>query len=243
MDNIINIFDSRKALTVYLMASYPNKERFYTIIDLMERSGVDILELGIPVEEPYLDGKVISDANKTVLDEGFSKETLIEILDYIKKNCKNMKVILMTYKAGVEKYDLLALQPCYDALLCADFLYKVDNANLIQLYNETMLEEEIVERLRYNNGFAYVMSGAGKTGGTGGMSKNYIKTMEAIKKHSKLPIQIGFGISAVKDALEVLDNHAEGIIIGSEFIRKVNSGDDYDMVQFLKDFRAALDSI
>ncbi|WP_032122609.1 tryptophan synthase subunit alpha [Clostridium amazonitimonense] len=240
MDRIWGNLKNKKALTVFLTAAYPNKERFFEIVDLMAKNSVDVLEIGIPVEDPFLDGETIAKTHEKALENGFNEKELKEILQTLREKYPELMIVIMTYKIGIEKYNLLSMQEYYDALLCPEEALTLENVNLINIYNEEMSLEEIKSRLKYNSAFAYVVSGVGKTGGTEKMPEKYKHTMKVIRKISEIPIQIGFGVNKVEDATAVINSGADGVIIGSEFIRKVNSGSDEEIVKFINEMSSAI---
>ncbi|MBU3209307.1 tryptophan synthase subunit alpha [Clostridium algidicarnis] len=240
MDRIWSNLKGKKALTVFLTAAYPNKERFFEIVDLISKASVDVLEIGIPVENPYVDGETIAKTHRQVLENSFDEKELKSILVSIREKYPNLLVVIMTYKVGIEKYNLLSMKDYYDALLCPEESLKFEDTNLINIYNEEMTLEEIEDRLRYNKGFAYVVSGVGKTGGTEKMPERYKHTMKIIRELSDIPVQIGFGVNTKEDAASVINNGADGVIIGSQFIRKVDTGSDTEILNFIKEINSSM---
>lgn len=189
---------------------------------------MDILELGIPVENPYSDGKVIANSYLRVLNSGINAEKIVLLLKFIKDKYPNLPIILMSYSEGIKKYNLTKYNKYYDALLCPNEVLDLRKYNIpvIQMYNEELSEEEIKNRLVLNEGFAYVMSGVGVTGGIGNLPKEYLETMKMVRKYSEIPIQIGFAIHSREQVQEVFENGANGSIIGTHVIRKLNEGED-----------------
>lgn len=209
-----------KKLVIYLTFLYPNEEEFLKTLRVLEEEKVDIVELGIPVKDPFMDGGVIKDTHLEVLKTSPDVHKLVSILEYIKRNF-SFKVVLMTYYEGVKAFNLLdsARGLCH-GLLCVDKLItKKDFPSPIQLYNEGMTEEEMKSLAKENELFSYVMSGVGKTGSFKGVPTGYIETIKTLKSFSNLPAYVGFGIKTPQDAIEVCSNGAEGIIIGSHFIK------------------------
>ncbi|SHJ10287.1 tryptophan synthase, alpha chain [Clostridium amylolyticum] len=230
-----------KKLAIYVTINYPNKEEFFKTLDVLEKCKVDYLELGVPVTNPYMDGQIIKDSHKQVLDMGLDNKEFYDTLHEIKSKYKNFKLILMTYKEGLIKYDLLNNSDYYDGLLCVDeFVENTNNVNPIQLYNEDLNEEELQLKLKNNMIFAYAMSGRGKTGSFNSLPDEYKKTMKRIRKYSDLDVLIGFGISTKEHTKSIIDNSADGVIIGSNFMKLMGHKDYNLLEQYIMDIKSAL---
>lgn len=242
MNNIENTFSKKnKCITFYLMADYPSRDVFFRYLDILVNNGMDILELGIPVENPHLDGKTIAEAHRLVLENGFNQKMLVELLLEIKDRYPYLPLIIMTYGKGINQYDLLSKGKYYDAILCPDeYLTSINkNINLIQIYNEEMEELAIKDQISNNQGFAYVVTGLGITGSKGELPNKYIDTMKKIRKLSSIPIQIGFGIHSEEQVKTILKNGADGVIIGSEIIRKINENNEEELIAYVQSIRKA----
>ncbi|MBF4807548.1 MAG: tryptophan synthase subunit alpha, partial [Lancefieldella rimae] len=146
------------------------------------------------------------------------------------------RIVLMTYEEGLKKYEIQKLPRwIYDALLCVDGVQRrEDYAGLVHIFSQSLSGEEIRQAVEESDLFAYVVSGEGKTGGTISGHSGYVETIARIRAYSAIPAYVGFGIKSAQDVAEVLGNGADGAIIGSELIRKVNSGDLRLVEQYLK---------
>lgn len=230
----------KKLITVYLLANFPNKEKFYKVLDEIKKSKIDYLELGIPCGNPFMDGAIIANAHKLVSNRGFEEEDLKDILLYINKNMPEVKLILMTYSDGISKYNLYNYKNYYNGILCPENFINDNKANRIQIYNEELTEDEIKERLKYNKEFAYVMTGVMKTGTKCEIPKSYLKTIEKIKKYSDILIQVGFGISTPEDVKMIAESKADGIIIGSELMRRAEIDRLDDIYNYLISIKSVI---
>lgn len=211
-----------KQLALYLPCCFPNETKFFDVLNLMEKYKVDILELGVPVTNPHMDGAVIRESHQQVLNQGFNKADFKQILARIKEQY-SFKVVVMTYAEGLMEYDLLtSCKNKMDGLLCVDRTVTIEDFHSpIQIYNEEMTDEVLKEQLEHNRLFAYCMSGIGKTGSFNHVPNNYMDTMKRIKTFSSIPVFIGFGIKDQRDVAGVLANGADGAIIGSYFVNLV----------------------
>lgn len=237
MNNIDNVFNKKKkCITFYLMADYPNRHDFFRSLDILVDNGMDILELGIPVENPHLDGATIAHTHQKVLENGFNEAVLVELLIKIKEKYPDLPLVIMTYGQGINEYGLLSKGEYYDAILCPDkyLTRRSYDIDLIQIYNEEMDGQTISNQVSNNQGFAYVVTGLGITGGKTDLPNKYLSTMKKLRALSSIPIQIGFGIYSPDQVKTVLDNGADGVIIGSEVIRKINEGDEEKLIRYVQ---------
>lgn len=242
MNNIDNVFNmKKKCITFYLMADYPNRDEFFRNLGILVDNGMDILELGIPVANPHLDGETIAHTHHKVLENGFNERMLVELLIKIKEKHPNLPLVIMTYGQGINEYDLLSKGEYYDAILCPDeyLTRKSYEIDLIQIYNEEMDDQSISNQVSNNQGFAYVVTGLGITGGKTDLPNKYLSTMKKLRALSSIPIQIGFGIYSAEQVKIVLENGADGVIIGSEVIRKINEDDEEELIRYVQSIAKA----
>lgn len=240
MNNLERFFDGeRKALTLFMTLSYPEKEEFFEWLDILVRGGMDILEIGIPVQNPIMDGEVVKRSYERAIKLGIKEEEIVSALKLIKEKYPDLPIVIMSYYEGIEKYNLLNHGEYFDALLCPDRVLKKERGDirLIQIYHEEMEDVALEELLKNNDGFAYVLSGKGSTGGRGDLSSNYKITMERIRKVSDIPIQVGFGIYESTQIKKLLQSKVDGAIIGSEIIRKIDIGDKESLSNYIKELK------
>ncbi|MCA9766068.1 MAG: tryptophan synthase subunit alpha [Carnobacterium sp.] len=225
-------------LAFYVPLHYPNRNDFFAILDTLEKHNAAYVEIGIPVKNPFMDGELIKEAHKLILEQELNHDSLIKTLKEIKKKY-TFKVILMTYKEGVNSFSLKKIPDyLYEGLLCVDdTITKNDFEHPIQIYPPKIKEEEVISLLKNNELFSYVISGEGKTGTFSKVSDQYIDTIHIIKKHSSLPILVGFGIKTPQDIASVLLNGADGAIIGTEFLKKFKKEGLEGINDYLESFK------
>lgn len=210
-----------KKIVIFLTYLYPNRDDFFKILDLLDKSNIFGVEIGLPDENAYLDGDTIKDINKKILKRGFSLEEFEKDLKYIYSKY-NFKTILMGYKSSIDKLNLNKLKNYYHGIIVVD---KVGYDKQIPLISKEISESINLEE--YSNSlFAYVMSGSGKTGSFDKLPDEYIKSIENIKSRSNLECFVGFGIKNKEDVEQVIENGADGAIIGSSFLKKTNNFED-----------------
>lgn len=240
LNNLDKFFrDQKKALTLFMTLFYPGKDEFYEWVDILVKNGMDILEIGIPVKNPIMDGEVIRKSYEKVLENDIQEEEIVLALKTIKNKYPNLPIVIMSYFEGIEKFNLFDYGEYYDAILCPDkyLVKKREGIKLVQIYHEDMDHKTIRKLLNNNDGFAYVLSGKGSTGGRGSLSSNYKKTIKKIREISSIPIQVGFGIYEAEQIKKLLQSNVDGAIIGSEVIRKIDKGDKESLANYIKELK------
>ena len=241
------------ALIGYVMAGDPSPELTVDIANALIRGGVDILELGLPFSDPIADGPTIQKAGGRALKAGMNSDVYF---DSIKKIDSETPLVCMTYynlvlQRGLDKFT----QDCSDSgisgLIVPDLpieesdplLKECKNSgiDLIFLVASTTTEERMKKILDSATGFLYVVSLLGVTGARDSLSEGIKPTLEGIRKQNpKIPLAVGFGISKPGHVKEVLGSGADGVIVGSAFIRIIAENLDnkekilHDLEEFAK---------
>lgn len=204
--------------------NYPDKQTFFDILDVVDQVGVGYVEIGVPVSNPFLDGEVVRRSQEQVMD-AISHDEVVDTLTAMRKKYR-FRIILMTYYEGVSRYALDKLDHAlYDALLCVD--KRLDEQNytgLVHTFTSGMAPVEVKQLVAGSSEFIYVISGSGKTGEFTSLPTEYIETVAQIKPLTDLPVLVGFGVKDRADIETVLQNGADGAVIGSEFLKRVASG-------------------
>ena len=229
-----------KNLVFYLTLHYPDKETFFQILELLDKEKAGYVEIGIPVSDPYIDGGVIRQTHKEVLEKGLTKGEVINTLEEIRRRF-TFKVVLMTYKEGVEHFCLSDVpKNLYDGFLCVDREYQAGSfPNQIAVLGQSLDREGIAKALKHNELFAYVVSGEGKTGSFNKLPEEYVEVVKKVKSVSKIPAYVGFGIKSAEDVKEVMKNGADGAIIGTEFIKQYQHGGMEALNAYLEELKTA----
>ena len=216
-----------KNLVFYLPLYYPDKENFFRILELLDQEEAGYLELGIPVFDPFMDGAVIKDIQKEILTRNITPEDVVETLEEIKRRFR-FKVVLMTYKEGVEHFRLKEIpKELYHGFLCVDGDYPPETfPNQISVLSKSCDDHSLSTALEHNQLFAYVVSGEGKTGSFESLPTEYI---EVVKR-----------VTSSKDIKEVMRNGADGAIIGTEFIKRYQMGGMDALAAYMEELKEAV---
>jgi len=235
MNRLDEIFSQKKkCITFYLTLGYPNETAFFDLVRLLVENGMDILEVGIPVANPFLDGKTVANTHARVLKQGFDQTMCDHLLRKLRNRYPDLPIVIMSYYEGIDNFHLRERAELYDALLCPD--HQVFGLqDLIEIYNETMTLDQIKEKLHRNQHFAYVMSGNIPTGSSKDPGLQYLQTIEHLRSLTSLPVQIGFGISTPTHVKGIVANEVDGVIVGSELIRKFDTSPYPELLAYVQD--------
>lgn len=228
--------EDKKLLSIYFTAGYPNIDDTVSIIENLEKNGVDMIEIGLPFSDPLADGPTIQDSSTQALKNGMTTEVLFNQLKDIRKTV-NIPLIIMGYfnpifQYGVEAFCKKCQELGIDGLIVPDLPVDVYHSEYQAIFEKYGLINVFLitpqtsdERIRYidsiSNGFIYMVSSASTTGAKSGFSDEQTEYFERIAKMDlKNPQIIGFGISN-NETFTQATKYAKGAIIGSAFVKHV----------------------
>lgn len=224
--------ENKKALITYMTAGLPSIEGTKEIIKAQERAGCDVIELGIPFSDPVADGPVIQEASYKSIMLGTDLTKVFDAVFEVRRDCQIPIVFMLYYNTivyyGVERFIDRCIQCGVDGLIIPDlpfeeqgeinqYLVKESAPILIQLVSPVS-KERIPMLLENARGFIYCVSSMGVTGQAADFHKNIIDYLSTVKKISKIPVMMGFGIRTAKD-VEPMKDIIDGAIVGSRFIK------------------------
>jgi len=249
MNRIDKLFQNKKQdiLSIYFPAGYPNLNDTVPNLELLQTSGVDMVEIGIPFSDPLADGSAIQAASKQALDNGMKLRLLFEQLSSVRETVR-IPLLLMGYWNTIFRYGVgLFLKDCQrvgiDGLIIPDLPleefeahYKTDFRNY-GIYNVLLAcpqtEEERLKKLTdASQGFLYLVSSSATTGGSmkiDEQQKNYFNRIKEIET----PSLIGFGINN-KESFEYACKNANGAIVGTAFIKALEENQAENFIRALK---------
>jgi len=256
MNRITKLFSHKKnILSVYFTAGFPKVDSVITIINELERVGVDMIEIGIPFSDPLADGPVIQHSSELALENRMSLKLLFEQLLNSDVSQSEAAILLMGYlnpilQFGVKNFCKKAHSIGIDGVIIPDLPiseYLNDYKAIFDKYalkNIFLITPQTSEkRIRYidnnSNGFIYMVSSSSTTGTKTSVDENTQKYFLRIKKMNlKNPLMIGFGISDKRDFSKACD-YANGAIIGSAFINAIGNNKQLkkSINNFIKEIR------
>ena len=247
-----------KALIAYVMAGDPSLQDTEQLVVELGQAGADIIELGVPFSDPIADGPVIQQAAERALRSGTSLRTILSMVTRLRARTQ-IPLILMAYynnihAFGPERFCHEAAQAGVDGVIMPDM--PPDEAGplrgpaaaaglpLIFLLAPTSTEERRTFVARQSQGFVYYVSLTGITGAKLHNMADVAKNVEKIRKVTRVPVAVGFGVATPEDAAKVAAI-ADGVIVGSAIVKQIAAyGQKPEMVKhvagFVRSLKAAM---
>lgn len=236
MNRIQQLFATKQTniLSVYFTAGFPQLNDTVSIIELLQKHGVDMIEIGIPFSDPLADGNVIQHSSNVALRNGMSLATLFSQLEHVRATV-SIPLILMGYINPVLQYGVEAFcATCHnigiDGVILPDLPlheYERDYKHIFDAYgikNILLISPQTEEsRIRMidqqTDAFIYMVSSSSTTGTKSEFSAEQVQYFERIKAMKlKNPLLVGFGISNVHTFTQVC-SYTNGAIVGSACIK------------------------
>ena len=244
--------EDKKILSIYFSAGYPNLNDTVQIIQDLEKSGVDMIEIGLPFSDPLADGPTIQESSTQALENGMTTKLLFEQLKDIRQSVQ-IPLIIMGYfnpilQYGIEDFCKKCKEIGIDGLIIPDLPVAIyaenykktfENYGLINVFLITPQTSD--ERIKYidsvSHGFIYMVSSASVTGSSsefGTIQTNYFKRISEM--NLKNPQIVGFGIND-KETFSQATQFAKGAIIGSAFIKNLTKNGVTKISSFIASIR------
>lgn len=223
-----------KALIAYIMAGDPSLQDTEQLVLGLERSGADVIELGVPFSDPIADGPVIQQAAERALRSGTSLRRILTMVAGLRRQTQ-IPVVLMTYYNTIHAYGEQgfcrdAAQAGVDGLILPDMPLEEsgplkDRAeeaglDLIFLLAPTSTPARRAAVAKASKGFIYYVSLTGITGAKLTDLGNVEDNVKRIRKVTRVPISVGFGVATPEDAARIAAV-ADGVIVGSAIIKQI----------------------
>ncbi len=252
---------NRKALITFITAGDPAPELTVPLMHAMVKSGVDVLELGVPFSDPMAEGPVIQRANERALKFNVGMHDVLEYVRAFRKQDERTPVVLMGYanpieRMGVDRFVNEAKAAGVDGAIVVDYppeearefseKLKAQGMDLIFLLAPTSTEQRIRQVAQISSGFSYYVSLRGVTGAGHIDTAEVSQRIAAIRQHVKLPIGVGFGIRDA-DTAKAVASVADAVVIGSRIIQELENIPKEQAVEavqsFLTGIRHAIDEV
>ena len=224
--------EGRSAFVTFLMAGDPDPKTSLDIIKALPKAGADIIEIGMPFTDPMADGPSIQAAGLRALKAGMTLKKTLEMVRGFRKDDNATPLVLMGYynpiyiygvdkfladakAAGVDGLIIVDLPPEEDTELCVPALKA--GLNFIRLATPTTDDKRLPAVLANTSGFVYYVSITGITGSGAADSKAVGDAVARIKRHTNLPVCVGFGIRT-PDAARAIAERANGAVVGTALV-------------------------
>jgi len=248
--------ENRAGFIPYICAGDPNFARTVEIALALERSGADLLELGLPFSDPLADGIVNQLAAQRSLEAGATARGVLDCVREIRR-ASEIPIVLYTYlnpifRFGIEKFNQAAADAGVDGLLILDLppeedanAQKLDGLKPSSLRNENDSNAAKIVRIRLiapttpperialiakaARGFIYYVSREGVTGARDSVAQAFEEKLALIRQHTDLPVAVGFGISNPEQAATVA-RVADAVVVGSAIVDLIGKVGDADVL-------------
>jgi tryptophan synthase alpha chain len=244
--------EGRAALVTFTMAGDPDYAASLAIAKALPKAGADVIELGMPFTDPMADGPAIQAAAARALKSGQTvKKTLALVREFRQGDQGDdaTPIVLMGYynpiyiygvdkfladakTAGVDGLIVVDLPPEEDEELCLPALQA--GLNFIRLATPTTDDKRLPTVLNNTSGFVYYVSITGITGAATPDANKVTAAVVRIKRHTKLPVAVGFGVRTAEQACAIAQG-ADGVVVGSALVEAMRAS--------LKDGKATPDTV
>jgi len=224
--------EGRAALVTFTMAGDPDYDTSLAIARALPKAGADIIELGMPFTDPMADGPAIQAAGLRALKSGQRMTKTLSLVREFRKEDDETPIVLMGYynpiyiygnerfladakTAGVDGLIVVDLPPEEDGELCLPALKA--GLNFIRLATPTTDDKRLPRVLSNTSGFVYYVSITGITGAAAPDTAKVTAAVARIKRHTKLPVAVGFGVKTAEHARAIAQG-ADGVVVGSALV-------------------------
>jgi tryptophan synthase alpha chain len=224
--------EGRAALVTFTMAGDPDYETSLAVATALPRAGADVIEIGMPFTDPMADGPAIQAAGVRALAAGQTMVKTLALVRAFRATDDATPIVLMGYynpiyiygverfladakEAGVDGLIVVDLPPEEDEELCLPALRA--GLNFIRLATPTTDDKRLPAVLANTSGFVYYVSVAGITGSAAPDPKRVTEAVARIKRHTKLPVAVGFGVRTAPAAAAIARG-ADAVVVGSALV-------------------------
>jgi tryptophan synthase alpha chain len=241
--------DRRGGLIAYVTAGDPDARTSEEILVALTEGGADVIEVGVPFSDPVADGPVIQRASERALASGMTLTGTLDLVARLRQR-SDVPIVLFTYANPVLRMDPVifarqAQSAGVDGVLMLD--YPVEEAaplraplvdaglDPIFLVSPTTTDVRIERSSELGAGFLYLISRLGVTGARDEMANDAAALVERVRRHSSLPLALGFGISRPEQVATVC-RHAEAAVVGSAIVNVIAQHANNDAPGAVRDF-------
>jgi len=228
-------FDQKPSLVAYVTCGDPDLATTRDVILAAIDAGARVIELGVPFSDPVADGPVIQRASQRALKQGTALEHVLTLAAQIREHSQSVGLIVFSYlnpilRMGLEKFCKVARHAGVDGVLITDlpveesaeYIREARKNDLATIFlaAPTSTDKRLKQIAQISSGFIYAVSRTGITGEQKKMSSDAQALVKRIRRFSKLPVAVGFGIST-RDQFRAVGKFAEGAVIGSAIVQLI----------------------
>jgi tryptophan synthase alpha chain len=247
----------RAALVTFLTAGDPDADTSLAILKALPAAGADVIEFGMPFTDPMADGPAIQASSLRALKAGQTLKKTLAMVRVFRKADDATPIVLMGYYNpiyiyGVEKFLAEAKSAGVDGLIIVDLPPEEDDElclptlkaglNFIRLATPTTDDKRLPAVLANTSGFVYYVSITGITGMAAPDTSKVNAAVARIKRHTKLPVAVGFGVKTAAHARAIASG-ADGVVVGSALIDALKASLDKNNKATRKTVKAVTDLV
>jgi tryptophan synthase alpha chain len=242
----------KKAFIPFITAGDPDLKATESLIPKLVESGANLIEIGFPYSDPIADGAVIQASYTRALDKGLRIDEIFDSVSRIKRNAREIPLVgMVSYSLvqhrGPEKFLGQAQEAGFSGAIVPDLpveesadlarLAATRDFKLIQLVTPTTPRDRAVQIAQTSTGFLYCVSVTGITGERDKLPQELLGQIAWLRDQTKLPLCVGFGISR-PEHVRMLRDVADGVIVGSALVRKLEQAKSRPMEEVVQDICA-----
>jgi tryptophan synthase alpha chain len=243
-------FQNRPSLVAYLTCGDPDLATSRDIAFAAIEAGADVIELGVPFSDPVADGPVIQRASERALRRGTTLQQVLELAKEIRRRSQ-AGLIIFTYlnpimRMGLARFSAAVAEAAVDGALITDLPVEESQSYLAEMQQRglatvflaapTSTDQRLQHIARACSGFVYAVSRTGVTGARQQLPEDAPALVRRLRRYTKLPVAVGFGISTVEQ-FSAVGKFADGAVVGSAIVQTVerNPGKEAESVaQFVR---------
>ncbi|WP_461206442.1 tryptophan synthase subunit alpha [Clostridium sp. DL1XJH146] len=243
--------ENKKALITFLTAGHPTIDKTERLIYALEKAGSDIIEVGIPFSDPLADGPVIQKASQHAIDNGITLRAIFDCIERVRENSDIPLLFLVYYNSifsyGIEKFISKCTDIGIDGLIIPDLPLEEQDEIMPYIANSDIAlipfatptsGERVKDTTKNMKGFVYCVSSLGVTGMKDSFYNNIQEYLEKVRKHTDMPLAIGFGIKSKED-IKRFEPLVDAVIVGTAIVKCIeeSNGDTEKVIEFVKKLR------
>jgi tryptophan synthase alpha chain len=248
-------FQTRPSLVAYVTCGDPDLSTTRNVVLAAIDAGAGVIELGVPFSDPVADGPVIQRASQRALQHGTTLADVLKLAAEVRQHAQSTGLIIFSYlnpilRMGVDKFCKVARHAGVDGALltdlpveeAGDYLREMRRNGLATVFlaAPTSTEERLKRIAEASSGFVYAVSRTGVTGARQQLPEDARRLVRRLRKYTKLPIAVGFGISSAEQFATV-GEFADAAVVGSAIVATIerNPGKEAASVaEFIKQLSA-----
>jgi tryptophan synthase alpha chain len=231
---------NRPALVTFVTVNDPTPDMFQQIFEGLPSAGADIIELGIPFSDPMADGPAIQASSQRSLKHKTSIKDVLAAVRNFRESELETPIVLMgyynpIYRYGAQEFARDASAVGVDGVIVVDLPpeeseelnvhLRANNIQMIFLTAPTSTDQRLPVILKHASGFLYYVAITGITGTKAAEERQVKEAVARLRKHTKLPIAVGFGIRTPEQA-RAIATHADAAVVGSAIVDVIAKGVD-----------------